>query len=77
MSDRGEWNIGQLMRDRHGSDAVRIGFSTHHGWVTAASDGASRRSVSRCVWPTSSVQPLDRSAQWEADEGPETFTSGI
>lgn len=38
MSDRGEWNVGQLMRDRYGNDAVRIGFSTHHGWVTAASD---------------------------------------
>ena len=38
MSDRGEWNVGQLMRERYASDAVRIGFSTHHGWVTAASD---------------------------------------
>ena len=38
MSDRGEWNVGQLMRDRYGPDAVRIGFSTHHGWVTAASN---------------------------------------
>ena len=37
MSDRGEWNVGQLMRDRYGADAVRVGFSTHHGWVTAAS----------------------------------------
>lgn len=38
MGDRGEWNVGQLMRDRYGSEAVRIGFSTHHGWVTAASN---------------------------------------
>ncbi len=38
MSERGEWNVGQLMRDRYGADAVRVGFSTHHGWVTAASD---------------------------------------
>lgn len=38
MSERGEWNVGQLMRDRYGSEAVRIGFSTHHGWVTAASN---------------------------------------
>lgn len=38
MSERGEWNVGQLMRDRYGSDAVRVGFSTHHGWVTAASN---------------------------------------
>ncbi|MDQ3058523.1 MAG: erythromycin esterase family protein [Pseudomonadota bacterium] len=38
MGDRGEWNVGQLMRDRYGSQAVRVGFSTHHGWVTAASN---------------------------------------
>jgi erythromycin esterase-like protein len=34
----GVWNIGQLMRERHGRDAVLIGFSTGHGTVTAASD---------------------------------------
>lgn len=34
----GEWNVGQLTRERHG-DAVRlIGFSTYSGTVTAASD---------------------------------------
>jgi erythromycin esterase-like protein/predicted phosphoribosyltransferase len=38
MGDRGEWNVGQLMRERYAGDAVRVGFSTHHGWVTAASD---------------------------------------
>jgi len=38
MSERGEWNVGQLVRDRYASDAVLVGFSTHHGWVTAASD---------------------------------------
>ena len=37
-SDRGEWNVGQLMRERYPGDAVLVGFSTHHGWVTAASD---------------------------------------
>ena len=25
-------------RERYAGDAVRVGFSTHHGWVTAASD---------------------------------------
>ena len=35
MSDRSEWNVGQLMRERYAGDAVLIGFSTHHGWVTA------------------------------------------
>ena len=35
---RGELNLGQLVREAHGDDAVLIGFSTHHGTVTAASD---------------------------------------
>ena len=38
MSQRGELNLGQLCRERYGSDAVLIGFSTDHGTVTAASD---------------------------------------
>lgn len=42
MGDLGEWNVGQLARDRWGEAAVLVGFSTHHGTVTAASewDGA-------------------------------------
>ena len=35
---RGELNLGQLVRERHGDDAVLVGFTTHHGTVTAASD---------------------------------------
>ncbi|MDF2463972.1 MAG: Erythromycin esterase [Ramlibacter sp.] len=38
MGDLGEWNVGQLMRDRYANDAALIGFSTHRGWVTAASE---------------------------------------
>ena len=38
MGDQGEWNVGQLVRDRYASDAVLVGFSTHRGWVTAATD---------------------------------------
>lgn len=38
MGSRGELNVGQLARQRHGSDAVLIGFSTYAGTVTAASD---------------------------------------
>jgi erythromycin esterase-like protein len=38
MGERGEWNVGQLMRERYPGDTVLVGFSTHHGWVTAASD---------------------------------------
>src|ERR1700730_962947 len=37
MGERGELNIGQLVRDKHGHDAVLVGFTTHHGTVTAAS----------------------------------------
>ncbi|MDB5871336.1 MAG: Erythromycin esterase [Ramlibacter sp.] len=38
MGDAGEWNVGQLVRDRYGAAAALVGFSTHHGWVTAASE---------------------------------------
>jgi len=38
MARRGELNIGQLMRERHGRDAVSVGFTTYEGSVTAASD---------------------------------------
>jgi erythromycin esterase-like protein len=38
MGDIGEWNVGQLARDRFGGEAVLVGFSTHHGTVTAASE---------------------------------------
>ena len=36
MGERGELNVGQLARERYGSDAVLMGFATHHGTVTAA-----------------------------------------
>jgi erythromycin esterase-like protein/predicted phosphoribosyltransferase len=38
MSRRGELNLGQLVREKYGPDAVLVGFTTHHGTVTAASD---------------------------------------
>ncbi|MGZ5818679.1 MAG: erythromycin esterase family protein, partial [Burkholderiaceae bacterium] len=38
VGERGEWNVGQLARERYGNDAVLIGFTTYHGTVTAASD---------------------------------------
>ena len=42
---RGELNVGQLVRERHGDDAVLVGFTTHAGSVTAASEwgGAAER----------------------------------
>ncbi|PYL53163.1 MAG: erythromycin esterase [Verrucomicrobia bacterium] len=48
MGQHGELNVGQLIRERFGKEAVLIGFSTHHGSVTAASDWgaeAERKSV--------------------------------
>lgn len=38
MSKAGEWNVGQLVRERYGQDAVLIGFSTFTGTVIAASN---------------------------------------
>ena len=38
MSERGEWNVGQLARERYGREVFSIGFSTYSGTVTAASD---------------------------------------
>jgi erythromycin esterase-like protein len=46
MGTQGEWNVGQLVRERFGSDkAFLIGFSTYEGTVTAASawDGPAER----------------------------------
>ena len=42
MSTRGEHNVGQLVRQRHGGDAVLVGFTTHTGTVTAARDWDTR-----------------------------------
>src|SRR5438477_10044313 len=44
MGRRGELNVGQLTREKHGREAVLIGFSTYHGTVTAASNWAKRAS---------------------------------
>jgi erythromycin esterase-like protein len=38
MGEGGELNVGQLVRERFGSDAVNVGFTTHTGTVTAATD---------------------------------------
>jgi len=37
MGQRGELNLGQLIRQRHGKEATLVGFTTHTGTVTAAS----------------------------------------
>jgi erythromycin esterase-like protein len=38
MGDAGEWNVGQLARERYGRNSFLLGFSTYRGMVTAASD---------------------------------------
>ena len=45
MGASGELNVGQLVRQRHPQDAVLVGFTTHTGTVTAASnwDGPAER----------------------------------
>jgi erythromycin esterase-like protein len=38
MGQLGEWNVGQLTRERMGAEALLIGFTTYSGTVTAATD---------------------------------------
>jgi erythromycin esterase-like protein len=38
MTQRGEWNVGQLVREHYGDSAMLIGFTTYTGTVTAASN---------------------------------------
>ena len=38
MGARGEVNVGQLLRERHGDEVLSVGFTTHTGTVTAAND---------------------------------------
>jgi erythromycin esterase-like protein len=55
MGRRGELNVGQLMREKFDRDVVLIGFTTHHGTVTAASDwgGIAERKRVRSALPGS------------------------
>jgi erythromycin esterase-like protein len=148
MAREGEWNVGQLVRERHGHDAVLVGLTTYEGTVTAASnwDGPAERKrvrpalansyealfhevdiprflvtlrttdraagalhqpmLERAIGviyrpeterashyfqarlspqfdavlhfdETRAVEPLERTANWEAGEVPETFPTGI
>jgi erythromycin esterase-like protein len=38
MSRRGEWNVGQLVRERYPRQSFLLGFTTHVGTVTAATE---------------------------------------
>src|SRR5665647_3737518 len=55
MGQQGALNVGQLVRARHGTDAVLIGFTTYTGTVTAATDwgGHAERKVVRPALPES------------------------
>jgi erythromycin esterase-like protein len=55
MSEEGEINVGQLIRERYGTHTVSVGFTTYQGTVTAASawDGATERKRVRPALPSS------------------------
>jgi len=55
MGARGEFNIGQLVREHFGSDSLSVGFTTYHGTVTASSDwdGPAERKTVRPALPES------------------------
>jgi erythromycin esterase-like protein len=55
MGERGEWNVGQLVREKYEGEAVLVGFSTYTGTVTAASDwdAACERKGVRAALPES------------------------
>jgi erythromycin esterase-like protein len=38
IGEAGEFNVGQLVRERYAEESVLVGFTTHHGTVTAASN---------------------------------------
>jgi erythromycin esterase-like protein len=52
LGQAGELDVGQLARQRHGVDALLVGFTTYTGTVTAASDwgaDAERKHVRRAL----------------------------
>jgi erythromycin esterase-like protein len=55
MGRAGELNVGQLVRERYGQDAVLVGFSTYTGTVTAATEwgGPAERKRVRPALPDS------------------------
>ena len=55
MGQAGELNVGQLAREKFGAQAVLVGFTTHAGSVTAASewDAPAERKQVRAALPDS------------------------
>jgi erythromycin esterase-like protein/predicted phosphoribosyltransferase len=52
LGQAGQLNVGQLVRQRHGREALLVGFTTYAGTVTAASDWggeAERKTVRRAL----------------------------
>jgi erythromycin esterase-like protein/predicted phosphoribosyltransferase len=52
LGQAGQLNVGQLVRERHGDDALLVGFTTYTGTVTAATDwggAAERKNVRRAL----------------------------
>jgi erythromycin esterase-like protein len=61
LGDRGELNVGQLVRERYGKQSALVGFTTFTGTVTAASnwDGPAERKRVRPALPTSYEELFD------------------
>jgi erythromycin esterase-like protein len=52
LGQAGQLNVGQLVRERHGAEALLVGFTTYGGSVTAASNWggpAERKTVRRAL----------------------------
>lgn len=52
VGQSGQLNVGQLVRERHGNEALLVGFTTYRGTVTAASDWggpAERKQIRRAL----------------------------
>jgi erythromycin esterase-like protein len=47
MGARGEWNVGQLMREKYENEAVLIGFTTYTGTVAATTNWDESAQVKR------------------------------
>jgi erythromycin esterase-like protein len=65
LGEAGELNIGQLVRERHGREALLVGFTTYEGTVTAASDwgGVAERRRVRPALPGSWEELLHETAE--------------
>lgn len=62
MESQGQYNLGQLVRERHAKNCMLVGFTTHTGTVTAASawDGPAEHKVVRPSLPDSIEQLFHR-----------------